>query len=155
MALRWAGSLWQQVAGSGVIRRPVTAVPSVRSAKESETRHNPITFHLRGSIWRQCGSLWRSLVPFIRLNAFFSISSFENHLIHTQSGEFKPLNLTAGIPHSNGKTVQHKPFRQRVKCKTIHCCHSLPIRLTACHTDISFAVDNRSNVRTSANIVKH
>ncbi|MBT1296404.1 hypothetical protein JQN06_10500 [Bacteroides uniformis] len=60
MALRWAGSLWQQVAGSGVIRRPVTAVPSVRDAKESEVRHNPITSCLRGSIWLQSGSLWRS-----------------------------------------------------------------------------------------------
>ena len=35
------------------------------------------------------------------------------------------------------------------------CCHTESIRLTACHTDISFATDNRSNVRTSTNIVKH
>ena len=63
MALQWGGSLWQQVAGSGVVHQSVTAVPSVRDAKESETRHNPITFHLRGSIWRRSGSLWRSLNP--------------------------------------------------------------------------------------------
>lgn len=61
MALRWTGSLWQQVAGSSVVRRPATAVPSIRDAKESEVRHNPITSHLRGSIWLQSGSLWRSL----------------------------------------------------------------------------------------------
>ena len=36
-----------------------------------------------------------------------------------------------------------------------HSFDSLSYRQTACHTDISFATDNRSNVRTSANIVKH
>ena len=51
--------------------------------------------------------------------------------------------------------MQHTPFRQCVKCKTKHCCHSPPIRLTTCNTDISFATDNRSNVRTTTNIVKH
>lgn len=60
MALQLGGSLWQQVVGSGVVRRPVTAVPSVRDTKESETRLNPITSYLRGSIWRRSGSLWRS-----------------------------------------------------------------------------------------------
>ena len=55
----------------------------------------------------------------------------------------------------NGKTAQPELFRQCVKCKTIHCCHSQSICLTACNTDISFATDNRSNVRTTANIVKH
>ena len=55
----------------------------------------------------------------------------------------------------NGKTAQCEPFRQCVKCKTIHCCHSPPIRLTACNTGVSFATDNRSNVRTTTNIVKH
>ncbi len=55
----------------------------------------------------------------------------------------------------NGKTAQPELFRQCVKCKTIHCCHSQSICLTACNTDISFATDNRSNVRTSTNIVKH
>ena len=39
---------------------PLTAVPSVRDAKESEVRHNPTASHLRGSIWHRCGSLWRS-----------------------------------------------------------------------------------------------
>ena len=61
MVLRLAGSLWQQVAASGVVRLPATAVPSVRDAKENEVRHNPITLHSRGSIWRRSGSLWRSL----------------------------------------------------------------------------------------------
>ena len=51
--------------------------------------------------------------------------------------------------------MQHAPFRQCVKCKTKHCCHSPPIRLTACNTAISFATDNRSTVRTTTNIVKH
>lgn len=60
MALQLGGSLWQQVVGSGVVRRPVTAVPSVRDTKESETWLNPITSYLRGSIWRRSGSLWRS-----------------------------------------------------------------------------------------------
>ena len=55
----------------------------------------------------------------------------------------------------NGKTTQRKPFRQCIKCKTIHCCHSQSICLTACNTDISFATDNRSNVRTTTSIVKH
>lgn len=54
-----------------------------------------------------------------------------------------------------GKTMQHAPFRQCVKCKTVHCCYSLPIRLTTCNTAISFATDNRSTVRTTTNIVKH
>ena len=51
--------------------------------------------------------------------------------------------------------MQPKPFRQCVKCKTEHCCHSPPIRLTACNTGVSFATDNRSTVRTTTNIVKH
>ena len=51
------GSLWQGVALSA---DPVTAVPSVRDAKESEVRHNPTASHLCGSIWHRCGSLWRS-----------------------------------------------------------------------------------------------
>lgn len=51
--------------------------------------------------------------------------------------------------------MQHEPFRQCVKCKTIHCCHSQSIRLTACNTGVSFATDNRSNVRTTTHIVKH
>lgn len=51
--------------------------------------------------------------------------------------------------------MQHEPFRQYVKCKTVHCCHSQSIRLTACNTGVSFAADNRSNVRTTTNIVKH
>ena len=55
----------------------------------------------------------------------------------------------------NGKTAQSEPFRQCVKCKTIHCCHSQSIRLTACNTGVSFATDNRSTVRTTTNIVKH
>lgn len=55
----------------------------------------------------------------------------------------------------NGKTAQSELFRQCVKCKTVHCCHSPSIRLTACNTDISFATDNRSTVRTTTNIVKH
>ena len=55
----------------------------------------------------------------------------------------------------NGKTAQSELFRQCVKCKTEHCCHSQSIRLTACNTGVSFAADNRSNVRTTTNIVKH
>jgi hypothetical protein len=55
----------------------------------------------------------------------------------------------------NGKTTQPEPFLQCVKCKTVHCCHSQSIRLTACNTGVSFAADNRSNVRTTTNIVKH
>ena len=51
--------------------------------------------------------------------------------------------------------MQSKPFRQCVKCETEHCCHSPPIRLTACNTGVSFATDNRSTVRTTTNIVKH
>ena len=51
--------------------------------------------------------------------------------------------------------MQPKPFRQCVKCKIVHCCHSQSICLTACNTDISFATDNRSTVRTTTNIVKH
>ena len=51
------GSKWSGVALSA---EPVTAVPSVRDAKKSEVRHNPATSHLRGSIWRRYGSLWRS-----------------------------------------------------------------------------------------------
>ncbi|WP_195596893.1 hypothetical protein [Coprobacter fastidiosus] len=38
------------------------AVPSIRDAKKSEVRHNPITLHQRGSIWRWCGTSWRSSV---------------------------------------------------------------------------------------------
>lgn len=53
------GSKWSGVALSA---KPVTAVPSVRDAKKSEVRHNPTALHLRGSIWRRCGSLWRSSV---------------------------------------------------------------------------------------------
>lgn len=55
----------------------------------------------------------------------------------------------------NGKTAQSELFRQCVKCKTEHCCHSQSIRLTACNTGVSFAADNRSTVRTTTNIVKH
>ena len=55
----------------------------------------------------------------------------------------------------NGKTAQSELFRQYVKCKTEHCCHSQSIRLTACNTGVSFAADNRSTVRTTTNIVKH
>ncbi len=51
------GSKWSGVALSV---EPVTSVPSVRDAKKSEVRHNPTALHLRGSIWRRCGSLWRS-----------------------------------------------------------------------------------------------
>ena len=54
-----------------------------------------------------------------------------------------------------GKTAQHEPFRQYVKCKTVHCCHSQTNPLTVCFIAISFATDNRSNVRTTTNIVKH
>lgn len=53
------GSKWSGVALSV---EPVTAASSVRGAKKSEVRHNPTTLHLRGSIWRRCGSLWRSSV---------------------------------------------------------------------------------------------
>ena len=74
----------------------MTAVPSVRDAKESEVRHNPITSRLRGSIWRQSGSLWRSSASLTRLNTVFLVSLIDNLLIYTQSGNFKPLNLTAG-----------------------------------------------------------
>lgn len=51
------GSRWSGVALSAEL---VTAVSSVRNAKKSEVRHNPTASHLRGSIWRWCGSLWRS-----------------------------------------------------------------------------------------------
>ena len=51
--------------------------------------------------------------------------------------------------------VQYKPFRQCVKSKTIHCCYSPSNPLTVCFIAVSFATDNRSNVRTTANIVKH
>ena len=54
-----------------------------------------------------------------------------------------------------GKTAQPEPFRQCVKCKTIHCCPTQSNPLTVCFIAISFATDNRSNVRTTANIVKH
>ncbi|WP_281696616.1 hypothetical protein [Bacteroides clarus] len=47
------GSRWSGVA---LFTKPVTSVPSVRDAKKSEVRHNPTASHLRGSIWRQCGS---------------------------------------------------------------------------------------------------
>ena len=57
MGWHYGGSLWQGVALSA---DPVTAVPSVRDAKKSEVRYNPTASHLRGSIWRRCGSLWRS-----------------------------------------------------------------------------------------------
>lgn len=53
------GSKWSGVALS---TEPVMAASSVRAAKKSEVRHNPTASHLRGSIWRRCGSLWRSLV---------------------------------------------------------------------------------------------
>ena len=36
-----------------------------------------------------------------------------------------------------------------------HCCHSQSKYLTSCIISISFAADNRSNVRTTTNIVKH
>ncbi|WP_455996161.1 hypothetical protein [Phocaeicola barnesiae] len=51
------GSKWSGVASS---TEPVTAASSVRDAKKSEVRHNLIASHLRGSIWRRCGNLWRS-----------------------------------------------------------------------------------------------
>lgn len=54
-----------------------------------------------------------------------------------------------------GKTAQCEPFRQCVKCKTVHCCHSQTNPLTVCFIAISFATDNRSTVRTTTNIVKH
>ena len=55
----------------------------------------------------------------------------------------------------NGKTAQCEPFRQCVKCKTIHCCLTPSNPLTVYMGAISFATDNRSNVRTTTNIVKH
>ena len=55
----------------------------------------------------------------------------------------------------NGKTAQPEPFQQCVKCKTIHCCPTQSNPLTVCFIAISFATDNRSNVRTTTNIVKH
>ena len=91
--------MWQQVAGSGVIHRPMTAVPSARDAKESETLHNPTTSRLRGSIWRRSGSLWRSSASQTRLNTVFLVSLIDNLLVYTQSGNFKPLNLTEGSPY--------------------------------------------------------
>lgn len=54
-----------------------------------------------------------------------------------------------------GKTAQPVPLRQCVKCKTVHCCHTQSNPLTVCFIAISFAIDNRSNVRTTTNIVKH
>ena len=51
------GSKWSGVALSV---EPVTTVSSVRGAKKSEVRHNPNASQRRGSIWRRCGSLWRS-----------------------------------------------------------------------------------------------
>ena len=54
-----------------------------------------------------------------------------------------------------GKTAQPVPLMQCVKCKTIHCCHTQSNPLTVCFIAISFATDNRSNVRTMTNIVKH
>lgn len=36
-----------------------------------------------------------------------------------------------------------------------HCCHSQSKYLTSCIISISFAADNRSNVRTTTTIVKH
>ena len=51
--------------------------------------------------------------------------------------------------------MQPKPFRQCVKCKTIHCCLTPSNPLTVCFIAISFATDNRSTVRTTTNIVKH
>ena len=62
------GSKWSGVALSA---KPIQAVPSVRGVKKSEVRHNTIALHLRGSIWRRCGSLWRSPASKTRLNAFF------------------------------------------------------------------------------------
>lgn len=53
------GSKWSGVALS---TEPATAASSVRDAKKSEVRHNPTALHLRGSIWRRCGNLWRSSV---------------------------------------------------------------------------------------------
>lgn len=109
MALQWAGSLWQQVAGSGVVRRPVTAVPSVRDAKESGTRHNPITSYLRGSIWRRSGSLWRSLI---------SQSSCHGNLhhpgLHPTSSPALSYMTSGLMPHPlrtypDGKLVQYPP----------------------------------------------
>ena len=49
------GSKWSGVALS---TEPVTAASSLRDAKKSEVRHIPTASHLRGSIWRRCGSLW-------------------------------------------------------------------------------------------------
>lgn len=67
MALQSSGSLWQQVVGSGVIRQTTQAVPNVRDAKKSHSAHNLTVSHLRGSIWRWCGSQWRSSVSITTL----------------------------------------------------------------------------------------
>lgn len=58
------GSKWS---GMALSAEPVTSVPSFRGAKKSEVQHNPTASHLRGSIWRRCGSLWRSLDSRFRL----------------------------------------------------------------------------------------
>lgn len=53
-----------------------------------------------------------------------------------------------------GKTAHYKPPYSSTNGKTAHCCPSQPDRLTPCNIGTSFAVDNRSNVRTKAIIVK-
>ena len=68
---------------------------------------------------------------------------------------FTPSHVLKSVPTIPIKPMQHEPFRQCVKCKIVHCCHSQSIRLTACNTGVSFATDNRSTVRTTTNIVKH
>ena len=86
MALLLAGSLWQQVAGSGVVRLPAMAVPSVRDAKESEVRHNPITSHLRGSIWHRSGSLWRSFISKVPFMTTYITPDFILHQVRPHGG---------------------------------------------------------------------
>ena len=39
-------------------------VPAIPTAKERDFRRTYVPLPLRGSIWRQCGSLWRSSAPF-------------------------------------------------------------------------------------------
>lgn len=53
------GSKWSGLALSA---ESTQAVPNVRDAKKRHSAHNPTASHLRGSIWRRCGSQWRSSV---------------------------------------------------------------------------------------------
>ena len=39
-------------------------VPAIPTAKERDFRRTYVPLPLRGSIWRRCGSLWRSSAPF-------------------------------------------------------------------------------------------